>query len=568
MLAYADCPSRGQTTRGLVVRNRVGTGEVPRGSAARMTFTAPSGAAVHGIEFDWDGISVARQWAVGLVGAAGELVLGCRPRPTGSRSDCLLGDPKGADTSYRALAGERALHLVAHCGARGGCDTSSTRRSPDRARGRLAVHRAAVVVRDGSAPNLTAATDGFLDGGWSRGTRQTTVHARDNVGVRSSALAIDGLTYAHNYRRCDFTRPVPCPQAPVLAHTVRTGLLRDGRHVLNITAVDAAGNARALRRVIRVDNHAPTRPRNVRVLGPRGIRSHNTFDLSWTPPPRQAAPIARVHYRLCRAGGGSGRCVEGTRVGGATGIKDISVPDRGLWRFRAWLEDAAGNSRRANASEPVTLRFDDREPAELRALVESGAGAVPKATVGFGKRPVIRGSLSAAGEGVPRAPVIVFSRTRGSERAVRVATVRTDARGGFSYRIESGPSRAFTFEYAGGERYRPASDGVSIAVRAQSSLSVSRTHVPNGGSVRFRGRILGRPIPREGKLLQLEAHYRDRWRTFAVRRSDRSGRWHYRYRFEATTGTVTYPFRVRIPWERSYPYAVGHSRVVEVVVLG
>jgi len=305
---------------------------------------------------------------------------------------------------------------------------------------------------------------------------------------------------------------------------------------LSVTATDAAGNARAVRRTIRVDNHAP--------------------------------PIVRARYRLCRASG-SGRCVEAARAGGTTGIDDLSVPDRGEWRFKTWLEDAAGNSRRSYASEPVTLRFDDRQPVRLSAAIETADGTTaPRATIGFGKRPTVRGSLSAAGRGLPGAPLAVLSRTRGSDRTKRVDTLTTDASGRFRYRTERGPSRTVFFEYGGDDRRRPAGDSVGLAVRAKSSLSVSRRRVENGGRVRFEGRVLGRPVPREGKLLQLEAHYRGSWRTFAVLRSNRRGRWHYGYRFEATTGRVTYPFRVRIPRERSYPYAVGRSRVVKVVVRG
>lgn len=566
MLAYSDCPSRRRATRGLVVRNRVAAGTVPKGRSARMSFTAPTGSALQGIEFDWDGISLAREWTLGLM-ADGRLVAGCAARGTGTGSTCVLGDPKGAQASYRRLAGARAVHAVARCGTRERCDTSATRRTADRARGRLALHRATVVVRDGSPPNLASANAGFMGAEWSRGIRPARAQARDNVGVRSARVAVDGVVHRNDRQRCDFTRPAPCPRSPALAPLVNTGLLRDGLHVLTLTAVDAAGNATVLRRTVRVDNHAPAPPRNVQVLGPPGIRSRNSFDLRWMPPPRQAAPIEHARYRLCRTSG-AGRCVEGVRPGGATGISDVSVPARGEWRLRAWLVDAAGNSRRAHASAPVTLRFDDRQPARLTALVETARGAAPKATIGFGKRPVVRGSLSSAGRGVSKAPVTVMSRRRGSRRTLRVDTVRTDRHGRFSYRLARGPSRTLTFKYAGGARHRTARDRVKVAVRAKSSLSVSRTQVPNGGSVRFDGRILGRPIPREGKLLQLEARYRGSWRTFAVLRSDRRGGWHYRYRFEATSGTVTYPFRVRLPRERSYPYAVGRSRVVEVVVHG
>jgi hypothetical protein len=90
----------------------------------------------------------------------------------------------------------------------------------------------------------------------------------------------------------------------------------------------------------------------------------------------------------------------------------------------------------------------------------------------------------------------------------------------------------------------------------------------NGQAVRLRGRLLGGPIPPGGKLIDLQAFYRRSWRTFATLRSDRHGRWRFRYRFRATRGVVTYRFRARVHREAAYPYELGHSRVVRVTVRG
>ena len=84
--------------------------------------------------------------------------------------------------------------------------------------------------------------------------------------------------------------------------------------------------------------------------------------------------------------------------------------------------------------------------------------------------------------------------------------------------------------------------------------------------MRFSGHLLGRPKPRPGKLIELQARYRDRWRAFKVVRTDRRGRWTTRYRFGGTRGTVRYPFRAAIRREESYPFEPGVSRVVTVRV--
>ncbi len=395
------------------------------------------------------------------------------------------------------------------------------------------------------------------------------MRAGDNVGIRSTALRTGGVTRAVELERCDFTHVVPCPRNVQAVHQLDTSALDDGRHLLALSAVDTAGNGKAIERTVAVDNHAPARVSGMRVVGGDGVRSTNSFDVRWSPPPRQVAPIARTHYRLCRRGAPR-ECAQGVRAGGARGIDDLAVPRRGDWRLQVWLEDAAGNTTPASASAPVTLRFDDRSPARLDVrLAGRGARAASRTIVPFGARALVEGTLT----GVDRrrvggVPVAIATEVRGSGRPRYVGRASTDRRGAFRFRLPAGPSRLVRVVFGGSDRYRPTAASAHLGVRAGSSLRVSRRHVGNGDRVRFHGRLLGGPIPSEGKLVQLEAFYRDRWRTFAVVRSGAGGAWRRRYRFEATEGRVRYPFRVRVPHERSYPYAVGHSRVIRVTVNG
>jgi hypothetical protein len=69
-------------------------------------------------------------------------------------------------------------------------------------------------------------------------------------------------------------------------------------------------------------------------------------------------------------------------------------------------------------------------------------------------------------------------------------------------------------------------------------------------------------------VVDLQAHYRGRWRTFATPRAGGDGRWRYRYRFGATRGRLVYPFRVLVRPESSYPYALGVSPTTRVTVTG
>jgi hypothetical protein len=107
-----------------------------------------------------------------------------------------------------------------------------------------------------------------------------------------------------------------------------------------------------------------------------------------------------------------------------------------------------------------------------------------------------------------------------------------------------------------------------MLVPAASSLAVNRRTVRNGDAVAFSGRLVGGHVPEGGKLIDLQAFYRGGWRTFATPRTDARGRWSYRYRFGATRGVVRYRFRARIRREAAYPYELGYSRRISVIVRG
>jgi hypothetical protein len=93
-------------------------------------------------------------------------------------------------------------------------------------------------------------------------------------------------------------------------------------------------------------------------------------------------------------------------------------------------------------------------------------------------------------------------------------------------------------------------------VRASATLRPGRHAVPRGGRVTFRGRLRGGYVPPRGKLVELQATDRGRWRTFALVRSRRNGSFRYRYRF---SGSGRFAFRARVRFERAYPYVLGYS---------
>ena len=120
------------------------------------------------------------------------------------------------------------------------------------------------------------------------------------------------------------------------------------------------------------------------------------------------------------------------------------------------------------------------------------------------------------------------------------------------------------------DRPRPRSRGsarvtMTARVRRPRVRDVRRLVTAGGRPVQFRGRI-GRPVPRGGKLLEVQAHFRGRWRTISTTRARRNGRWRFRYTFRTSRWPAVYRLRARVPVEAGYPFSAGASRPVRVTV--
>jgi hypothetical protein len=180
----------------------------------------------------------------------------------------------------------------------------------------------------------------------------------------------------------------------------------------------------------------------------------------------------------------------------------------------------------------------------------------------------LRGLLvNADGQPIDAATVEALDE-RPDDTTLPVGLATTGPDGKFRYILRARRNRDLLFRYAGSRRIAAATSPFELQVRATSSIRVNRRKVRNGQGVLFSGRVVSRPLPPGGKLIEMQAHFRGRWRTFSTLRTDRAGSWRFRYRFGATLGRVTYRFRARLPSEGGYPFISGRSRVAKVVVLG
>ena len=251
---------------------------------------------------------------------------------------------------------------------------------------------------------------------------------------------------------------------------------------------------------------------------------------------------------------------------------------RGAYEFRAHARDQAGNEastgKRTDGSA-ATLRLPARIDTRLTVGVLRRLDGDRRryrfdrtVTARHGRVLRLSGLLANAdGQAIEGATVEALEE-RSDSTSLPTGLAITGPNGGFKYVLRATRNRDLLFRYAGSRRIGAATSPFELRVRAASSIRVSRRRVRNGRGVVFRGRVASRPLPASGKLIEMQAHFRGRWRTFSTLRSDRSGRWRFRYRFGATLGRVTYRFRARLPSESGYPFTNGRSRVARVLVVG
>jgi hypothetical protein len=333
----------------------------------------------------------------------------------------------------------------------------------------------------------------------------------------------------------------------------------DGSHTVGYAAYDLAGNDSGEKAVqVRVDGTPPTA----------------AFEQPPVDDPRRlevvvrdaASGISDGQIEMRRTGAGTYRALD-TRLeaGRLVAQLDDDVPD-GRYELRARVRDRAGNETVSSdrvGGDRMTVTLPIRTPTRLQ--LETAARPV-----GHRVRPLIRGRLTTSGgQPLAKATVTVLDRDPAGGDLRPIGSVETNAKGRFRHRaLARRPSRAIRYSYAGTRTIRPAFRDVAIRVRAGLTLSVNRTWLLNGQSVVFSGRLRGRPLPRDGKLIALQAKRRGSWTTFGVPRVNRRGAFKLRYRFTATTGLRKYRFRALAAKGAGYPYETGASRGLVVTVRG
>jgi hypothetical protein len=238
--------------------------------------------------------------------------------------------------------------------------------------------------------------------------------------------------------------------------------------------------------------------------------------------------------------------------------KTIAVPAKRIGPGSDAAERGAANGENASDDARLSVRWARTKRTTL--------------TAPYGRRNVIRGRLTTAGgAGIRGAKIEMLTAIDGRAGApIDTGGARTRRDGRFTLILPSNASSRMLVL-----RYRShINDTVSIAeatlrvkVKAGVRLSVEPRTAARGRTVRISGGLVGRPLPRRGKVVELQARTAgEAWITFrTIRASSRTGRFATRYTFRQS-GPALYLMRARVREAGDYPYATGVSHAARVRV--
>lgn len=499
--------------------------------------------------------------------------------------------------------GETTAKILLACGGPASCQRTTL----DTTAAAVGIRAMVVTLRDPHAPEVSAVSGPLAEAETLRGTETLSFTASDRgMGLYRAFVNVDGQDVSAtivdpNDGRCadagadettpyEFVRRVPCKLSASGEVSLDTTTLADGEHTLRVQLEDAAGNrvtAAGPRKVV-VDNVPP--PALLDGSAPQIEGSPRAGDALRAMPGEWTGEGIAFSYQWLRCDADGGACAEiavGTDRQYLVSGRDVGS----RLRVRVTATNAEGSTSATSAPTPVIAPPATTEsrtpvpeaPASTQRGAPNGSGATERARlsayVGKGRSTTIRvphgratritGRLAdAEGNPIRGAVVNVQVGVRMPGTALEdVGTVTTDRNGEYAYTLPPGPSRLVRFAYRShlGDTHFADTTDVVVMVRAGVTLKPRPTKLRNGSATTFTGTV-ARPLPRRGVLVDLQARVGKRWRTFAVARTNRSGRYRVRYRFRNTYRTTTFKFRARVRRDSSYPYLDGFSRTVRVHV--
>jgi hypothetical protein len=180
-------------------------------------------------------------------------------------------------------------------------------------------------------------------------------------------------------------------------------------------------------------------------------------------------------------------------------------------------------------------------------------------TLAFRRRALIRGRLRDSGDNpVAGAQVCIQGHTDLPGRPYHlIGTTTTNENGGWTFKLNRGPSRAIRVGYRFGA-FQTTTD-LALQMRARSTLHLSRHRTQPHHRVYFSGEI---PGPLAGRrVVVLRGTVPGAKRRFLVRRARTDALGHFRvgYAFSPVASPTRFVFSAVVPEQNGYPYVRGHS---------
>jgi hypothetical protein len=278
-----------------------------------------------------------------------------------------------------------------------------------------------------------------------------------------------------------------------------------------------------------------------------GIANIGTFTATRQAPAALAAIARLIRWKLPLSGAPTAGNATLTSAGGASSLfpagARVTVP-RVAGHRDVDATECPGDALYAQL--PELRRLVGSLPAGATLTRVTGRITARGATVTYGKRARVRGTLTAAGDAVARRSVAVEALI--GRRWRKVATARTDSRGRFTTLILPRRNRSLRARFAGSGPLLPALSTM-FTVRMRPVLSLTRA--PRRAAAGVGVTVAGRVRPRLGRVHRVLQRRRGRkWVTVGVKtlKVDRRGRFRgsfrpprdgsYRYYAEARRTTA------------------------------
>ena len=192
-----------------------------------------------------------------------------------------------------------------------------------------------------------------------------------------------------------------------------------------------------------------------------------------------------------------------------------------------------------------------------------------KATVGHGKKTTVYGELTTsqsvalAGQTVD----ILTTPSHGDGRTRQIATVTTNAAGGWSATVPAGPSSTIEGYYPGDNTILPTSASGQVTVPARIDLFATPHQLPWSASVTLSGHLVGGYVPPDGVAMRLLIKIPGRKALYEPKpfRTDSHGDFKFKWSFGTGAGVDRLHFAVGlVASESDYPFAARSSGFIPI----